>query len=242
MEDSDINHGKEYMVSGYQNSAYPSAPNTLKAPVYVQAVYGYNFESKSSALHKIGTTRWNNLYPPTYLSNPNQYQIRGNLSTWTNDANNGFYYQRNNITIDSYSTSINQGQGILGDMDNYVHIFEIFRYKITSISNYAVSTPSGTSTHIIDVDAMDLYSDFADATDKATRTQNSLDLFAEYGSQPTNSIWKNASSSWGVTIFNLTKQDFWLFWGMQGSSILASNINTNTAFNVNDEIIVMYGE
>ena len=44
----------------------------------------------------------------------------------------------------------------------------------------------------------------------------------------------------GIIIYNLTKQDFWLFYGVNGLNILASNINTNTDFEVGDEIIVMF--
>ena len=236
MEDANSNHSA---VSLPSNNTLPSAPGSLISPEYVQLVWGYNYESKSSALKRNSTGRtWEYILPPNYVSSPTNYRLQ-TLTINTTDGEKGFIYNGGSSVLDSYSDSIYSGQGIIGDMDAYAHIFETLKYKITNISTSNASTASGTATHIIDIDAV---GDFVDANDKATRTQNSLDLYDEYDQQPTNSIWRDTNSTWGVIIFNLTTQSFWLFKGISNGSILASNVNSNASWSVNDEIIVMYGE
>ena len=194
MEDSNMNHAQSSIPSG---NTLTFDPNGLSSPQYVQAVYGYNYLNKSAGLSRNSDGSYQYMNPPTYThSMPNiSAQI---IDSYTLDSNLGFVYNVDGIIEDSYPTSIKQGQGILGNMSNYVHFFEIFRYKINNIQTSSTSTPSGTATHELTILPMDFYHpDFADDLDKVTRFQSSLNLFAEYSNQPNGSIWELSNSTWG---------------------------------------------
>jgi len=68
-----------------------------------------------------------------------------------------------------------------------------------------------------------------------------LELFVEYYSQPTDSIWRDASSNdYGTIVFNQTKGIFYWFLGTETGFIYANTLTESTAFDVDDEIIVLF--
>ena len=194
MEDSDQNHAS---FLPYPNT-YPFAPNTSEPPNYVQVVWGYNYESKSSALERDNpvTTSGNTwqMIDSGTSTNPTNFRVQL-LTSNTSDGNRGYVYNEQGSVIDSYSTSVYGGQGIVGDMSNYAHIFEIFKYKVTSTTNVSQSFSGGTADIKIGIEAI---GDFASTTERQTKEDASLDLFSEYFSQPSNSIWRDSSGNWGL--------------------------------------------
>jgi hypothetical protein len=121
---------------------------------------------------------------------------------------------------------------------SFAHTFQIYKYKVTSFATVNQTVNSQTANRKIGIEALGTWSS---TTDRQTAETTSLDIFAEYFNQPSGSIWQYSSSAdYGTIIFNQTKNIFYFFIGSETGYIYADNLSESTAFDIDDEIIVLF--
>ena len=226
MKDSDNNHAELALPS---SNTLPPASDNLEPSQYIQLVWGSNYENKSSAFslnaNKQGYSRLNGGSTATNTSR----DIDITSGTWRYNYNGQF--------ADIFSSSIHNGQSIIGDM-SFAHTFQIYKYKVTSFATVNQTVNSQTANRKIGIEALGTWSS---TTERQTAETNSLDIFAEYFNQPSGSIWQYSSSSdYGTIIYNQTKNIFYFFIGSETGYIYADNLSESTAFDIDDEIIVLF--
>jgi hypothetical protein len=120
----------------------------------------------------------------------------------------------------------------------YAHTFQIYKYTITSFETVSINFSGNVANRKIGIEAQGTWSS---TSERQTDENTSLDLFTEYYIQPTNSIWQSASSNdYGAIVFNQTKNIFYHYISNEPSYIYANTLSETTAFEVGDEIIVLY--
>lgn len=226
MKDSDNNHAELALPS---SNALPPASDNLEPSQYIQLVWGSNYETKSSAFslnaNKQGYTRLNGGSTATNTSR----DIDITSGTWR--------YNYNGQLADIFSTSIHNGQGIIGDMA-YAHTFDIYKYKVTSFATVNQTVNGQTANRKIGIEALGTWSS---TSERQTVENATLDIFAEYFNQSSTSIWRDSGSSdYGTIIYNQTKNVFYFFIGNETGFIYADVLSESTAFEVDDEIIVLF--
>lgn len=226
MKDSDSNHAELALPSG---NTLPPAANNLEPPNYIQLVWGSNYEAKSSAFvinaNKQGYSRLNG---GSTASNTSR-DIDITSGTWRYNYNGQF--------ADIFSTSIYNGQGIIGDM-SFAHTFEIYKYKVTSVNTSTQSFSGGNANRKIGIEA---FGAFESEAARQVIEDASLDIFSEYSSQSSGSIWSmSGSSDYGTIVFNQTKNIFYFFLGNETGYIYADTLSETTEFDIDDEIFVLF--
>jgi hypothetical protein len=226
MKDSDNNHAELALPS---SNALPPASDNLEPSQYIQLVWGSNYENKSSAFslnaNKQGYSRLNGGSTATNTSR----DIDITSGTWR--------YNYGGQLADIFSTSIHNGQGIIGDMA-YAHTFDIYKYKVTSFATVNQTVNGQTANRKIGIEALGTWSS---TSERQTVEDATLDIFAEYFNQSSTSIWRDSSSSdYGTIIYNQTKNVFYFFIGNETGFIYADVLSESTAFDIDDEIIVLF--
>ena len=142
------------------------------------------------------------------------------------------------MIADGYEDSINLGQGVTGNMDYYCHIFQIYKYKVTSFATVSQTVNGLNTNRKIGIEALGTWST---TTERQTAETTSLDIFAEYFDQPADSIWQNSSTAdYGTIVFNQTKNKFYFYTGNETGFIYADTLGEPTAFDIDDEIFVLF--
>lgn len=226
MKNTDSNHAQLGLPT---NNTLPPAPDNLEPPQFIQLVWGSNYENKCGAmglnLNKQGYT-WINGGSTT---NTTTRDIDITSGTWRYNYDGSF--------ADIFSSSIHEGQGIIGDM-SFAHTFQIYKYKVTSVATDSSTFSGGTANRKIGIEALGTWDS---ASARQTAEDASLELMAEYYNQPSDSIWRDASSNdYGAIVFNQTKNIFYWFLGTETGFIYANTLTETTAFEVDDEIIVLF--
>lgn len=120
----------------------------------------------------------------------------------------------------------------------FAHIFDIFKYKVTSVETVNQTVNSQSANRKIGIEALGTWSS---TSERQTVENTSLDIFAEYFNQSSTSIWRDSSSAdYGTIVFNQTKKIFYFFIGSETGYIYADNLSESTAFELDDEIIVLF--
>jgi hypothetical protein len=120
----------------------------------------------------------------------------------------------------------------------YAHTFQTYKYKVTSFATVNQTVNSQNANRKIGIEALGTWSS---TTERQTAETTSLDIFAEYFNQSSTSIWRDSSSAdYGTIVYNQTKNIFYFFIGSETGYIYADNLSESTAFEVDDEIIVLF--
>ena len=230
MKDSDSNHAQTGLPS---NNTLPPAPDNLEPPRYIQLAYGSNYYNYSSAYvvnaNKLGYTWLNGGSTSNTTNREINYDYGGN-DTWA--------FEYNSQQLDGYANSIHNGQTVVGDMASYAHLFQIYKYKVTSVDTVSQTFTGGTANRKIGIEAIGTWDSLSA---RQTAEDASLDLFTEYYNQPTDSIWRNTGSAdYGTIVYNQTKSIFYWYMSNETGYIYANTLSETTAFDVDDEIIVLF--